>query len=440
MASKKSKKKASKKAATKPMAKEVQRTPVAPTTEHGRLAGVTGSLSQQRADIAALVNKINSKGGKSDRKLVTLAADATSNAWLRRPSGIMQLDIDTAGGLPAQEMTTIGGPGNSGKSTLLYHYYAQHQRIYGERSVIGATHSEGTIDYVQARRCGWIVPFPEEEIEALQASRKEQGFPLLTKAEVAELRREVGTNVIVGVDTMEALMDRNLEMLRSNRFGIIGIDSYEGLLPAAEAALDSLEEYAQQALRANCITRFCQRYNEIKGSPRHFTSLVFTLQVRSNRKKMEASTFMQKYIKDYTEDKAAYALQHARAMHISVDSGSKIEEGTKDKKVARGKAFTWKITKGKSGAHDNVHGETPYYYDERCFNLNSTLLVAGLRYGVIQEQGGYLTFYRNGEPDGYLYQIPGKEEFLQALQGDFEAAMGLRWEICRVANVSPICR
>lgn len=390
--------------------------------------------------IRTLLHKINGKLGEKDGPpVVSLAGDVTSNAFLRRPSGIMQLDVDCGGGIPAQEMTTIGGPSNAGKSTLMYCYFAQHQRIYGDRSRIGLTHSEGNIDYKQARRCGWIVPFPEKEIEAEQYSRATQGYPLLTDEEIADMRREVGVNVLVEANTMESILDATLMLLESNEFHLIGLDSYEGLIPNAEAAQDSLEEHAAQALRANLITRFCQRYYKAKKDPRHFTSLIVTTQVRSNRKKMEASPFMQKYIKDYSDDKVAYALQHARALHISLDVGGKLDEGKeKGNKNPKGKLTTWCLRKGKSGAHDNVHGETPYYYDHRCFEPLATVVTAGIQHGVIRENKGQLTFYRRGEADDYLFNIPGKSCFMQAMEEDPSSEWAVRYAICRAAGVSAI--
>src|SRR5690606_37891032 len=117
--------------------------------------------------------------------VLVAAEDLSVNSYLRRPSGVMQLDIDTGGGLPAQSMVTIGGPPNAGKSTLLYHYYGMHQRLYGESSYIAHACPEG-LDYIQARRCGWVIPVPLNVIEAMQKEREESGEPLLTQDEVTE--------------------------------------------------------------------------------------------------------------------------------------------------------------------------------------------------------------------------------------------------------------
>ena len=453
MASKKSKKKVAKKTT-----KKVTRTPVkvgatktpalatnAPARQpvHKKLEGrPAGSIAQQEAKLNALLHKVNNKhGGKEGAQVISKADEVSSNSYLRRPSGIMQLDLDTGGGMPAQSLVTIGGPPNAGKSTLMYHYFGMHQRLYGDASFIALANSEGGIDYIQARRCGWIVPVPMNVIEAMQQSRKDLRLPQLTKDEIAELRRSIGQNTIIEATTAEEILDVAEDLLRSNLYGFVGIDSYEGLIPGAEAALDSLEDHAQQALRANIITRFLQHYGAIKRDREHYTTLVMTTQVRTNRKKMELPGPMQKYVKDYSDDKSAWALQHWRAIHLNVDSGAKITANStgKEAKNVLGKSFTWKVSKGKEGAHDNVHGDTPYYYDNRCFNTLTTVVLAGLHYGVIQERDGGLTFMRsNGEADEYLCRIPGKDSFIQAMLEEPDSEWDLRRAICMVAGVSPI--
>lgn len=395
------------------------------------------TLAQQQAKVAATLNKINTDiSGKNGPPIVIPADAAHSNSHVRRPTGILQLDVDLGGGFPAQALVTVGGPPQSAKSTLLYHTFAQHQRIYGEYSFIAMASPEGGIDYIQARRCGWIIPTPLNVIEAMQMARAEQGYPPLTKEEVAELRRSVGTNTLIETGTMEEILDATEDLLRSNLYGIIGIDSYESLIPRAEAGLDSLEDNAQQAARANLITRFLQHYGPIKREHDHYTTLMMTTQVRTNRKKMEAPGPMQKYLPDYSDDKSAWALQHWRSIHVQVSSGEKLKEGSS--KTVVGKQINWKLPKGKEGTHDNIVGDTPYYYDARGFNLYNTVLLTGLRYGVIREVDGKFTFFRNGEPDDYLCHIDGKDQFVQALQEAPEIEWDVRREVCIVAGVSSI--
>jgi len=378
------------------------------------------------------MHKINEK---HKGPVVIPADEASSNSYLRRPCGVMQIDIDTGGGMPAQAFVTIGGPDNSGKSSLLYCYFAMHQRLYGEEAYIALANSEGNIDYLQARRCGWIVPVPWSYINAKQQERQDRGVPLLTSEEIADLRRGIGTNTIVEATTMEDILDVTEDLLATNLYGLVGIDSYEGLSPRAELALDSLDDHAQQALRANNITRFFQHYGPIKRNPGHFTTLIMTTQVRSNRKKSELPAPMAKYAKDWSDDASSWALKHWRSIHLKVYSGGKLYEGPKANQHVVGKDVNWDVSKGKEGTHDGIKGSTPYYYDPRCFDTLRSIIISGLRYGVIREYEGLLTFMNNGQPDQYLCNISGPELFVQALQEEPDSEWQLRAAILAAAGV-----
>ena len=125
---------------------------------------------------------------------------------------------------------------------------------------------------------------------------------------------------------------------------------------------------------------------------------------------------------------------------MKVYSGGKIYEGPKASQRVVGKDVNWDVSKGKEGAHDGVKGSTPYYYDPRCFDTLRSVIVSGFRYGVIVEQDGFLTFMNNGEPDAYLYRIPGPDMFIQALREEPESEWQLRAAILASANVSGIYR
>lgn len=461
MAAKKSKKKTAKQP-SKPAAKTTKRTPVPPpattkprieggtpvlrqpATTRGRLLGISDKTPKQReAALNASINKINTEYGENS---IVPASEANANSFLRRPSGIMQLDIDTGGGLPAASLCTIGGPDNAGKSTLLYHYHAMHQRLYGENAYIALASTEGTIDYLQARRCGWVIPVPWSVIDATNVDLEAAGLPTLTKEEVAELRREIGKNNIIEVSTMEEILKIVERSLESNLYGIVSIDSYDAMLPKGEAELNSYEDHAQRALRAGLITRFFLNYGPIKKSSKHWTTFLMTTQVRSNPAKAAAKGPMANYIKPYTGSGSAYSLKHRRDIDIVLDTGEKFKAGSRDKeeKIDKrpiiGKDVTWHLDKGKSGAHDNVRGKTPYYYDARCFDLQRTVLLAGLKYGLVREDDKGLTFYRNGVPDEYLYQIPGPDAFIQALLEEPDSEWSMRRSLCLAAKVSATYR
>lgn len=431
-----------KKSNNKPAAKGV-RTPKAavalpkrePVTVHsGAKAGLAGTAKDRLATANATAAKINKQ---FDSEVIVTADKVHSNAWLRRPSGIMQLDVDTGGGLPAGTFNTLTGPDGAGKTTLLYHYFAMHQRLYGDDAYCSLAAVEGGIDYFQARRVGWIIPIPLEVIDAQQQELKQRGQPLLTKEEITDLRREIGHNYIIkGLSTAEEYLDVLETLLKSNTYGVIGLDSYEALMPKSEAGLNSLEEFPVQAARASVIGRFLQHYGPITRDKGNFTTFVMTCQVRYNRKKAEAQAHIAKYLKDWS-GVVPPSVKHWRQYDVTVYSGGKITNGSKEKegKVNLGKDINWEITKAKLGGHDHVHGETPYYYDYRGFDCLRTVLLAGIRYGVIVEDEGQLTFMHNGKPDDYLDKVPGGETFVNALRDNPDLELAIRREILATAGV-----
>ena len=282
---------------------------------------------------------------------------------------------------------------------------------------------------------GWIVPYPEEVIAARQEARARDGLPPLEPEIVAEMRRSIGHNhVVKGLSTAEEMLDVTEKLLESNLFGLVGLDSYEGLMPNAEAQLDTLEDYPQQAARASAITRFLQHYGPISRKPEHFTTFIMTGQVRVNRKKQEASSFMQKFIQDWAEVMPP-AVKHWRKIGLLVWSGAKIKEksakGDEDKpgKAVLGKEVNWLLPKGKDGTHDNISGATSYFYDERCFEPLRTVAITGMKYGVIVERGGNFTFYKNGAPHEYLADVPDFDTLIEALGKDQDLELEVRYGI-----------
>jgi RecA/RadA recombinase len=405
-----------------------------PSFEHGAKTGIAADMPQKkRLDaLRAVAHKINTT---FKSPVVVTADEAHTNTYLRRPCGIMQLDLDTGGGLPAGKLTTIVGPNQSGKTTLMYYYYAMHQRLYGADSVIANLCTEGNVDYFQARDAGWVIPLPWEVIESRNAERIKLGMPKFSEEEVAELRREVGVNhLIENLGTCEEYLDVLQNLLKSNLYGIIGLDSYEGLMPSAEAQLETLEKFPQQAARASLIGRFMQHYGPITRDPAHFTTFIMTGQVRHNRKKGEAPGHLAKYIQDWAEAMPD-SVKHWRRIAFNVWGGAKISNGKKDEdRESVGKVINWMITKGTEGAHDNVRGETEFFYDARGFNLLQTVFHAGLKYGVIRDGKNGLTFYPSSEPDDYLDGVPSSVEFIKVLREDVEKEMQVRRAITHAAG------
>ncbi len=156
--------------------------------------------AQRKQALRALMNKANTKA----KHTVMVFADEVQNPYfLRRPTGIVQLDIDLGGGCPAGGLTMISGPDNAGKTYVMFKAMAMHQRLYGENSYIGYAPTEMAPDYWFMRDCGMRVAIPEPMIMEREAKNIVLGLPPFTKEERAALREQTGEFVIFSGHTAE---------------------------------------------------------------------------------------------------------------------------------------------------------------------------------------------------------------------------------------------
>lgn len=380
------------------------------------------------------------KGSKV--RLVDDVENVYNPFYLRRPSGIIQLDIDTAGGLPANGVSFISGPDNAGKNYLLYNYFTQHQRIYGERASILFAAVESIPDYPFMRKVGCQIALPDEVIEDMDADRAFRKIPKLTKQERAELKQQIGSFKILRAHTAEELLDKLLIAYESNAFSIIAVDSISAIMASAEASLDTLADNPQQAANASLLTRFMQHLHpltlNLADGPNH-TTMIFTAQVRSNRHKTEMPSYMARYMKDWATTGGANAAKHAKIIDIQIWSEGKEKDKT-DKKVI-GKTLKWTIVKGKAGTHDNISGEYNFRYDTPGDHLPS-LLSTGIQYGAAIEQDGQITFIRKDTGETILTDKGTVLQGIQGLQGlrnlfheEPDAELTVRREITAAAGV-----
>ena len=215
--------------------------------------------AQKKQALRALMQKANSK---AKHTVMAFADDVQNPYFLRRPSGIMQLDIDTGGGVPAGGLSMISGPDNAGKTYVMFKYFAMHQRLYGNDSIVGYAPTEMAPDYWFMRDCGMKVAIPEPMIEERQQQRKLMGLPQFTKEERAALREQVGEVLILTGHTAEDLFDVVFASVRDNIFGIIGIDSFTMAAPETLMNLATFHDNPQMAAAAGLTTKFLTKFSQ----------------------------------------------------------------------------------------------------------------------------------------------------------------------------------
>jgi RecA/RadA recombinase len=387
-----------------------------------------------KAALRNYVGQMKAKGAGN----VVFANEAISTYALRRPSGIMQLDLDTGGGLPAGGMSTLAGPDGTGKSELLYLYFVQNQRIYGEDSRIALAHTEGQFDFWRAKRMGLQISIPKMLIEERRSILASRGLPDLTPDQVKYLQHGVGDFILIGGDNGEQILDNMLSAIASNAFSIVGVDSLQGLIPKANADKE-MDEIEKRAAFATMITKFTTHYVPLCSGlvEPNYTTLIGISQIRANPDK-GTNPYAPEFIVQL-----AKALKHYHLIEVTLTTGQQIRKTVARQDTTIGKEMKWKITKGKAGAHDNVFGSTSFIYPEytshgQSIDTVSSAIVAGVRYGVIHETPSAVYIVRGGKhAEGFdPVQNLAMMETMMRLDPEYENA--IRQEILLAANIN--CR
>jgi len=400
------------------------------------------------AEIHREIAKLRTKANKAAKGAPVIASieEVSNSYFLRRPSGIMPLDIDTGGGLPAGGLCYISGPDNGGKTYLTNKYIAFNQRLLGDRSAVAIGLSEGPPDHWFMRKCGVRVAIPDSMLEERNKYLKERGLKTFTKEEVKELKSQTGHIEIIRHSSGEKLLQTIVDAVETKAFDLVVLDSVSALISENEAGKD-LDENSQAQAIANALTRFFQHYltNTTGFYGSNETSVVFTAQARSNKKKSEAAAHFAKYMKDWTTQ-GAWAARHGKLIDITVWSGGKEKIATKiegllgdkgyTKGVAHSKEINWEIMKGKAGTHDGITGEIDFSYDTLTDDMRS-IIISGMRAGCIYEKNGKMTVIRKatGEPHEGLTDLEGPEALIALMSEDFEMELFVRKEVLAAAGI-----
>lgn len=412
--------------------------------------------------IAALETKLNRSPEVKGARVMDGVDMAPNSYFLRRPSGIIGLDIHTGGGLPAGGLTYLSGPDGAGKTFLLYKYIAMNQRLYGEKSAVALGVSEAAPDHFFMRKCGMQIAIPERMLEERVAERKERGETPYTKETLKSLRtKTVGAVKILRGAHGEELLNAILECFATKCFDIIGLDSVSAVLPEADANKE-LDENAKRAAAAGLLTRFFQYY--LNGTTGYHgsnpTTVIFTSQVRANSKKSEAPAHFAKYMPDYAAV-GAWAAKHGKLIDILVKPGAKEKEAVaagvvssmggaveeRKRRVQTGKTVNYEVMKGKAGVHEGITGEFDFHFPTSLAQMRDDnhlltedqrmIIMSGLQSGLVEEKDGFLTFHdpNTNEPFEGLVKIAGVDRLVSMMRGDFELELKLRRAILSSAGI-----
>lgn len=342
------------------------------------------------SDVNAYLNAGRPK--KEWQPFVARAEETWSPFKLRRPTGIVSLDLATGGGLPAGGTTQIAALDGVGKNALCHQIVAQCQRIYGEESAIAWVCTEFPLDKPFAHMFGVVVPMSDDDIAMENLARKRVELKPLTKSQVAKRQRSLGSFVVVEQGTTAQRLEAVVRLVKSNLFQIIVLDSIGAVLTETRDEKDVGEE-TQQMAEARLVTQFQQKlwgaYSPDRTGEPNWTTLLVINQARA---KKTTSTFGRKW-----GIGGAHALRHGKLGDIVLIRGEYIEakkaisydeDGTplKKKMIRIGKEVKWEIAKGKAGFHDGPSGTIDYHYDSG-FQVEKDLVDAAFLHGVIIKSG-----------------------------------------------------
>lgn len=393
--------------------------------------------SVQKVDTAKLrtVHALIQKANTSAKKTVIDFADNVGSVYaLRRPTGIMDLDVDLCGGFPAGTLNIISGPDGAGKTALLFMAMAMQQRIYGPATLLGLAPIENRVDHFFMRECGMQVAVPDDVIEQKQEGLRALQLPTLSKEDIKALKRKVGELVLVHRDTAEATLDEVQGMVETQAFSIIGVDSFSAFLTDAEANTTSLEDNPRQAAMASALTRFTQRLGPtFAGLDRpNTTTILGVCQVRANRERANMNPVVQKFVAPYIPS-IPYALKHFMTISLLIYPGEKVKTGKKgEAQVQVGKEMKWRTDKGKAGVHEGITGSVEYTFNGGIDTAGSVFALAFAK-GILIEKDGMVSV-KTAKGTMLWEKIGTKQIVLDHLKTDVEFEMRIRLEVLKAAN------
>lgn len=324
---------------------------------------MAGMSAQER--LRTVVAGINAD---AKRSVVRVASDSSSSYLLRRPTGIISLDLGLAGGFPASAPTVLTGPDGAGKDYLLWRTCAEVQRIYGDDFACVIYFTEFKPDKLFMKDiCGFQIGMTPDELEELDLARIQAGLDPLSEEEREHYEHEIGSPYVIDGVIAEKGFDAVLSFVESNTCQIAAVNSIGFLQTAAKEEKESLEEFAQQRNEAILMSKFMPKLANIlnAGGPdgeRNETAIILVNQVRSKDQQPKS----RKGIpvpdrKKYRSAVQAWALKHGKAIELMLHKGKAIWDDDIGEVI--GKESFWEITKGKLGTHEGIRGSYNFYFD-----------------------------------------------------------------------------
>lgn len=431
------KKKAKKAAAKSPAKKLTKRQAAKKKTE------VTGDITS----VEGFIKQIRSTPKFKGRVQVGLASELNVPYRLRRPTGIISLDIAIGGGFPAGGCSQISGAESVGKTALAYLTAAGVQKNYGKDANIMVVSTEVRLDKTFARRFGFRIPYSEKEVDFFNKQRAERGMDPYTEEEVLDLVEEVGSVVPVTGETGEWALEVALDGLRAGLFQLVIIESLGALLTSDQEAGDVADRtYGGSApMLTNFMNKAYPLFMMDRDTPEGSKMLETTV-LGINQARAEMNRTSPRSPKTHAAA-GAYAWKHAQLLGLELKHSAPIRGSEGSEPI--GREVKWTTSKGKVGTHDGKTGQYDYYHvpkedpvlwseveakgPEWGPDLITDLVETAKKLGVLDVSGTWLTWNYEGEK---FIRAQGVDNFAEYVVNDQEMEERLRKQCLDVANLS----
>ena len=371
------------------------------------------------------------------------AADRTYGYNVRRPTGIIDLDVELGGGFPAGSINQLYGEEGAGKNLVMNYAMAEVQRHYGDEAGILYVPMEYGLDKPFAWHCKVACPLSGPELRSYLEDGGFDGVDDLPPDDLDMLTRKVGELYVVdtgkkGADiAAEAKFEAALQALSTGLFQLICIDGLGAFLAKdqrfeKEGKRRRLYKGGKIGSNSMLLTRFLGDAFTLLGTPDsnggpNQTTVLLNCQQRAN---IVDNPYAAKFAKK-RKPVDSMALLHAKAIDVHLKKLKALKREIKGRKRLVGRLTGWEIVKGKLGSHDGPEGEFEHYFATGIHFLKEAI-DAGKARGVLISRGSkyYGPWGEKGKSradmEAYYDEGPEQQQRLDELRDACFQQAGLR--------------
>jgi len=381
---------------------------------------------------------MNSSPAYRGKVQVRSARDYRTPYNLRRPTGVIGLDLALNGGFPAGGASQIYGPRSTGKTHLAFRVAGEVQKNYGSESVVALGMSEGRADVGFARSAGFCMAYSKAKIDELEEIRVSNGLPPFTREERDDLMLQIGEVIFLHGTTGGDMLQSTIEVLEHyrSRCQLMIIDSLGSLLtPDQDKGKVSDRQYGGSS---GIITTWQTKVQPLYINDGPDGDMLETTIIGINQVRAMIGGPTPNAVRPAA---GAKSWEHAQLNSIELKRGEPLWADTKHTKQA-GHIVKWNVKKGKAGTHDGLKGEydwrhildtEPIFWKDvitcgKSFAIDviSDLVEAARKIGVVEVKGKW-NYYRdeNGEIlvkgdgiDAFSNEIENSPELEERLRKD----------------------